>query len=241
MIWALHGAVGQAADWNDFVERMLESGHAVRAVDLWSCLEEGDCSFEEFGKQLCEEARREKVPPVLLGYSMGGRLALHALLEASEVWKGAVLVSTHPGLRNEEDRVLRMAGDAEWAGRALTAPWRDFVEEWESQAILQGRFISSLGDRGPLEKRRIAVARGFTSWSLGKQADLRDDLAALDLPIVWVCGQRDGKFNALAGEIWPGMPRAFHLEVSGAGHRVPWEAPGEFANCVEHLLDLVNR
>ena len=134
-----------------------------------------------------------------------------------------------------------MARDAEWAGRALTAPWGGFLEDWDRQAVLQGRCVSPPAERGLLESRRIAVARGFTSWSLGKQADLRSDLAELDLPVVWVTGLQDKKFNALADEVWPLMPDAFHLEVQGSGHRVPWQAPGEFSSCVEHLLDMANR
>ena len=240
-IWALHGAVGREADWNEFRERMSGLGHEVWALDLWDYLEDGDCSFGEFAKRLCERADEEEEPPLLLGYSMGGRLALHALLEESNAWKGAVIVSAHPGLRDREECVLRMARDAEWAGKVLTAPWRNFLEEWESQAVLEGRCIAPPADRGLLERRRAAVARGFTSWSLGKQADLRNDLAGLKLPVVWVTGRRDEKFHALAEEVWPGMPTAFHLSVGDSGHRVPWEAPGEFASCVEHVLDLVNR
>ena len=240
-IWALHGAVGQAADWNDFAGRMQAAGHEVRAFDLWSFLEDGDYSLEEFARQLCSEARKEGDRPVLVGYSMGGRLALHAVLEETSAWKGAVVVSAHPGLQDEKERMLRMARDAEWAGKALAAPWRDFIEAWESQAVLQGRCACPPAERELLEERRVAVARGFTSWSLGKQDDLREKLAGLDLPLVWISGRKDRKFNSLAGELWPCMPEAFHLEVAESGHRVPWQAPREFASCVEHLLDLANR
>ena len=118
-------------------------------------------SFQEFARKVCEEARGEEHPPVLVGYSMGGRLALHALLEDSEAWSGAMIVSAHPGLQDEGERILRMAADAEWAGKALTAPWVEFLEQWESQSVLQGTCMVSPADRRHLESRREAVARGF--------------------------------------------------------------------------------
>ena len=124
-LWCLHGAVGMAADWDHLAERMAVSGHEVKALDLWSYLEGGECSFQEFGRKICEEARREEHPPLLVGYSMGGRLALHALLEDSEAWSGAMIVSAHPGLQDEGERLLRMATDAEWGvSRAVGVPVR---------------------------------------------------------------------------------------------------------------------
>jgi len=76
-IWCLHGAVGMAADW-----RGLEwPGWGVRRVDLWRFLDCCPMPLEAFGAALNREAAAGAGPRVLLGYSMGGRLALHALLD----------------------------------------------------------------------------------------------------------------------------------------------------------------
>ena len=240
-LWCLHGAVGMAADWKHLAGRMGASGHKVHALDLWSYLEHADCTFREFARKLCEEAREEESPQLLVGYSLGGRLALHALLEDGEAWSGAVIVSAHPGLQDEGERILRMVADAEWAGKALTAPWVEFLRQWEAQSVLQGKCIVPPADRIHLESRREAVARGFTSWALGKQADLRSSLEKVERPVVWLSGVRDCKFTALAKELGAVMPKAFHLGPLDAGHRVPWEAPDDFAEVVEHLLEMINR
>ena len=77
-LWCLHGAVGLAADWDDFKKRMEMEGHQVHAIDLWSYLDDADCSFEEFAGKLCEAARKESAPPVLIGYDGGtARPACH--------------------------------------------------------------------------------------------------------------------------------------------------------------------
>lgn len=240
-LWCLHGAVGLAADWDDFKKRMEIEGHQVHAIDLWSYLDDADCSFQEFAVKICEAARKESAPPVLIGYSMGGRLALHALIEDPLVWSGAMLISVHPGLEAEKERVLRMGADAEWAAKILTGRWDKFLNEWESQPVLQGMCKAPLADRSNLRDRQIAVARGFTSWSLGKQQNLRNSLKDIDKPVVWLAGKRDQKFASLADSVWSQMSDSYLLGPLDAGHRVPWEAPEEFSLCVEHLLDLINR
>lgn len=224
------------SDWEEFSVRMAESGHEVKAVDLGGYQEENLCSFEDVARRLCAEARAESGPSILVGYSMGGRLALHALLEDAQAWSGAVIVSAHPGLRDEKERILRMASDAEWAARALTSPWAEFLRQWNAQAVLQGEIEIPLGDRALLEDRREAVARSFMAWSLGKQADLRPRLETIEKPLLWLTGGDDERFGELAAEVNSLLPKGEHRSLSGVGHRLPWEAPGAFAAEVGRFL-----
>ena len=114
--WCLHGAVGMAADWRGFAKNLAASGIGSRAVDLWRFLDCGPMSLAEFAKALNAEAGGEVFRGsgrALAGYSMGGRLALHALLESGHPWQAAVIVSGHPGL--ESDRSVRRSADTAWA------------------------------------------------------------------------------------------------------------------------------
>lgn len=87
-------------------------------MDLWRFLDCCPMSMPEFGRALNREAEAVTGRKILVGYSMGGRLALHALLEGG-LWDAAILISPHPGLESEEERAARRAGDAEWGSRAL--------------------------------------------------------------------------------------------------------------------------
>ena len=93
-----------------------------------------------------------------------------------------------------------------------------------------------MGDRFLLLPRRQAVARSFMDWSLGKQADLRDRLGGISCPILWMTGARDAKFTCLAAEVTPRMRAGRHVEVAGAGHRVPWEMPDVFETRIGEFL-----
>lgn len=240
MIWCLHGAVGMAADWNELAEKWSRSEHTVTQLDLWRFLSSGGVSLEEFGRALNEEVREngDGEKNILVGYSMGGRLGLHALLAEPELWSAAVIVSAHPGLRTEEERLRRMAHDAEWAGKALTADWTKFVEEWSGQDVLKAvakeseMELQGFADRSSLESQRQAVARSFMEWSLGKQEELCPRFSEIACPVLWVTGDRDEKFSDLAKEVVCELPHGEHVMIEGGGHRVPWEEMEAFADLV---------
>ena len=239
-----------AADWKRCTAGLAGAGHAVRRVDLWRYLDCNPMSLEEFGRAFCDEVEQGgDEENVLIGYSMGGRLALHALLEGEErgadCFQAAVIVSADPGLADEGERLRRMARDAEWAGKALVGDWDRFLREWQSQAVLGGppdhpaaalAPLDGLGDRHLLLPRRQAVARSFMDWSLGKQSDLRGRLGMIRCPVLWVTGARDQKFSRLAAQAMPMMGAGRHLECEGAGHRVPWERAREFERAVLEFL-----
>lgn len=230
-IWCLHGAVGHAADWKAFAI----AGWAVKRVDLWRFLDCCPMTLAEFGRALNDEARTTPGKNVLLGYSLGGRLALHALLAGNFSWDGAVIVSAHPGLETEEDRSARRAADAEWAARALQGEWSDFLAAWNAQPVLGGAG-GGMADRRLLAQRRREIGRSFVDWSLGAQEPLWDRLGGIQIPVLWACGGLDAKFRALAAEAVPRFPAAELAVFPESGHRVPWEVPAAFAERVSEWL-----
>jgi len=234
MIWALHGAVGMAADWREFAAAMPSHLGEVRRLDLWRFLDCCPMSLDECGRALAEEIKRIDPEPTLIGYSMGGRLALHAMLNQPGLWKSAVIISAHPGLKNESDRVERREKDAEWSALALKGDWADFIAKWNAQGVLGGGL--EMPDRIKLKERRVSVARSFVDWSLGTQGDLTADLARITCPTLWLTGERDAKFTQLAELAVPQLQYGKHEVIPGCGHRVPWEQPDAFqGTCAEFL------
>jgi 2-succinyl-6-hydroxy-2,4-cyclohexadiene-1-carboxylate synthase len=234
MIWALHGAVGMAADWRDFAAAIPGQYDGVRRLDLWRFLDCCPMSLAECGRALADEIKRVDPEPTLLGYSMGGRLALHAMLNQPGLWKSAIIVSAHPGLQQEADRVARREKDAEWSALALKGEWSNFLAKWNAQDVLGG--ACEMPDRMQLRERRVSVARSFVDWSLGAQADLTADLAQISCPTLWLTGERDKKFTDLAEQAVTVLSRGSHQVIAGSGHRIPWEQPEVFQQaCLEFL------
>src|SRR5438270_3221228 len=111
-VFALHGFLGLARDWSSLkIEGRIEGGE-THAVDLFRTLSPATgASFEDWAGEFNRLARGVDGRRVLLGYSLGGRLALHALLDEPGQWDAAVMVSTHPGLDEPGKKQVRIASD----------------------------------------------------------------------------------------------------------------------------------
>ena len=239
--WCLHGAVGMAADWRGFAKNLAAAAIGSRAVDLWRFLECQPMSLTEFAEALNADAAGEVFrgnSRALLGYSMGGRLALHALLEKDHPWQAAVIVSAHPGLETETERAERRAADAGWATQALAGDWQKFLTAWNSQPVLGDASMRDPQASGRLIMRRREIARSFVDWSLGVQQPLWDRLHEIAIPVLWIAGENDPKFLALAQRAVSSMPNASLAIAPGAGHRVPWDAESWSADQVARFLKL---
>jgi 2-succinyl-6-hydroxy-2,4-cyclohexadiene-1-carboxylate synthase len=210
---ALHGFLGLASDW------LKIPGLNTRALDLWPHALAGTSWAEGlYGK------------PVLLGYSMGGRLAMRAAVEEPERWSGAIFVSAHPGLAS--GHAERLQSDLAWAARFRRDPWPDLMQDWNSQAVLS---VGGVLERHEHDFDRKALALAIDRWSLARQPDLREGLSRLPFPVLFVTGARDEKFTKLARELRRSELQT-HVEVEGAGHRVPWDRPYEFQHLVAGWL-----
>jgi 2-succinyl-6-hydroxy-2,4-cyclohexadiene-1-carboxylate synthase len=235
--WCLHGAVGLAADWRGVGKRLAEHGVGTRAVDLWRFLDCAPMPLPEFGTALSAEAAGEVFRGsgrMLAGYSMGGRLALHALLADASPWQAAVIISAHPGLEGEDERAARRAHDAEWAMRALAGDWGAFLNDWNAQPVLAGGTpaFDDASRASRLMPRRREIARSFVDWSLGGQEPLWDRLPEIRVPVLWITGANDPKFTDLAARACALMPAASHVVIEGAGHRVPWDQEVAFCEAL---------
>jgi len=222
MNWFLHGALGCPADWDAW--RREDDV----AVDLYADL----APYDEWATRFCTQVRALDAAPVLIGYSMGGRLALHALRADPGLWRRALIVSAHSGLKTEEERAARLKNDGAWAAKARQLPWDAFLGEWNTQPVLAGN-VDALSGREALEARREAVAEAFDCWSLGRQANLLPFLENLNVPVTWLAGERDAKFTAVARTSVGNLPQGRLEIVADAGHRVPWEQPERFRTFVQ--------
>jgi 2-succinyl-6-hydroxy-2,4-cyclohexadiene-1-carboxylate synthase len=237
--WCLHGAVGMAADWRGLAKNLAPAGISTRAVDLWRFLDCCPMPLPDFAKALNAEARGEvsnNRNRVLLGYSMGGRMALHALLENDHPWQAAIIVSAHPGLENESDRTARRSADIAWATQALAGNWPQFLDAWNAQSILGPSPMRDPQSSSSLIMRRREIARSFVDWSLGVQAPLWDQLGEISIPVLWIAGENDPKFLALARRAVSLMPNTRLATAPATGHRVPWDAEPWFTNQLVKFL-----
>lgn len=158
---------------------------------------------------------------VLLGYSMGGRLALQALLEG-RTYDRAVIVSA--GLNLEDGRDERRARDEAWARRFESDPWDEVMRDWNAQPVFGGHVV----DRFERDYARHELARQLRESSPGVLPPLAPRLHEIAIPILWIAGERDPAYVEVGRRAVRLVPNAELWICPGAGHRVPWEQPRAF-------------
>lgn len=232
-LWCLHGNLQMPAVWAPLAAYFADGRVEVKSVDLWETLAPG---CWEWAQQFCREL--SQMPPArryLLGYSMGGRLALHAVLYRPELWAGAIIVAADPGVSDLAERVACLRRDRIWGQRFLTEPWAQVLADWDAQGIFGGRPNPVPRDCGQL--RRALICQAFYAYSKGRQADLRPALTRLPQPsILYVTGAADSKYTAIGAQLAVACSTVRHAAISSAGHRVPWETPTAFYQQVEKFI-----
>jgi len=206
---ALHGFLGEASDW-DFLEKALP----------YPLFDDPVLPFWDWAQQFNQKMLKLAPPRTLLGYSLGGRLALHALIDNPSQWDRAVIVSANPGIVHDQK-------DENWPERFIREPWEQLMEAWNRQPLfLSGKTVK----REEKHFSRKQLSRILSEWSMTKQENLLPQIAALPLPILWVSGENDQKYRRIANEVALSHPRSKKAVVPNAAHRVPWDNPLHFSS-----------
>ena len=230
-LWCLPGNLQTPKVWADLRARVASPDLDVVSYDVRTSSE----TFWAWAEVFCSEVAQKKGRHLLLGYSLGGRLALHALLHAPELWAGALVVGADTGLADKQAKEARVRWDAAWAERFLNEPWEDVLHDWDAQAVFGGR--SNKAARAPEDFSPEEVARLFTLFSKGRQDDLLPRLRTLTAPPVWyVAGEEDIRYSKLGQQLAAQCPAVSFVSVPNAAHRVPWEAPQDFAELVRNFV-----
>jgi 2-succinyl-6-hydroxy-2,4-cyclohexadiene-1-carboxylate synthase len=166
-------------------------------------------------------------PVTLVGYSMGGRVALHAALAAGAHVERLVLVGASPGIADPAERAQRARADAELADRIEAIGIEAFVREWAAQPLLASMPRGVAGAAGVDRLRNTApgLAAALRGLGTGVMPSLWDRLGELAMPVDLVAGAGDAKFRALADRMAERIADARVHVVPGVGHAVHLEAP----------------
>jgi 2-succinyl-6-hydroxy-2,4-cyclohexadiene-1-carboxylate synthase len=180
-------------------------------------------------------------PTDLVGYSMGGRLALHFAAAFPARVRRLVLESASPGLATEEERRDRRASDEALASKMLAEGLEGFVDDWEAQPLFESRASLDATERERQRALRLrndapSLAACLRGLGTGSLPSLWGRLPALDIPTLLVVGGRDTKFVELARSMASALPDARVVEVAGAGHTVHLERPRAWLSAVTEFL-----
>ena len=226
----LHGFTHTGASWDPVVAALGESyralapdirGHGTASrrtpVTLAAVLDDlGGLAAERF---------------MLVGYSMGGRIALHAALALRARIERLVLIGASPGLADPGERAARGAADEELAEEIERLSIEEFAQRWAQTPVLAGQPPEVLAAVHADRRRNepAGLARALRGLGTGALPSLWERLGEVAVPVALVVGERDEKFRAIATQMGSALPAAEVIVVPGAGHAVHLEAPGAVA------------
>ena len=231
----LHGYAGRPDAWRRVIDAWPSPAPTFQAIALpghgQDSLPLGD-SFDAAVDAVVE--RLPKTEAVhLVGYSLGGRLALGAATAHPDRIERLSLIGANPGIPDDE-RAARRANDESWAKRLESEGLERFIDAWSDLPIFatQRRLPEDyrreqLSWRTSLDAQQLASA--MRQMSLAAMPDYRPALSNLDLPVQLIVGALDAKFQSLARLMQAVLPRSELHSIPGAGHNVPLEAPKALA------------
>jgi 2-succinyl-6-hydroxy-2,4-cyclohexadiene-1-carboxylate synthase len=175
-------------------------------------------------------------PPrfTLVGYSMGGRIALHAALALAERIDQLVLIGASPGIADSAEREARRMADERLAADIESSSIEEFAQRWAQTPVLAGQppEVAATVHADRLRNQPAGLAHALRGLGTGALPSLWDRLPEVGVPVALVVGERDEKFRAVAIEMASGLRRADRVVVPDAGHAVHLEAPEAVAQVI---------
>ena len=236
----LHGTLQSPGVWAGLEERLSADTVGPLRVIAEPIVPPASGGMEAWAADFCERVADEALPAgaarVLLGYSLGGRLAKHVLARCPGPWASAILVAAHPGGDTDDERAAIRTRDRAWAARCRGEPLDGVLADWDGLPVFAGR--PNRAPRSPGELNPARQARILEAFSRGRQADLREALAKAVLPpVLYLTGSEDARYCRIGRELAERIPALRHEVVPGAGHRVPWDRPDAFAAAISRFLE----
>ena len=222
----VHGFTQTGRSWGP-VAADLSQDHEVVSVDAPGHGGSSDVTADLLAG--AELLGRAGGPAIYIGYSMGGRLALHLALARPDLVHGLVLIGATAGIEDEPERAARRAADEQLATELERDGVAQFLERWLAQPLFASLPPEAAGLDDRLRNTAAGLASSLRLAGTGTQQPLWDQLAELSMPVLVVAGERDDKFSAIGSRIAEAIgPNTTFALVPGAGHACHLEQPDEF-------------
>ncbi len=230
----VHGFTQSAGAWEPIAGRLARA-HQVIAVDAPG---HGASSAVEVGlwegAELIGEAGGAGA---YVGYSMGGRFALHLALTRPQLVRRLVLVSATAGIDQPDGRAARRAADEVVAERVEREGVGEFVRWWLERPIFSTLPAAAAAVESRLGGTVAGLASSLRLAGTGNQEPLWDRLGALDMPVLVVAGALDATYLAAGERLVEGIGANAELAViADAGHACHLERPDAWLAVVEPWL-----
>jgi 2-succinyl-6-hydroxy-2,4-cyclohexadiene-1-carboxylate synthase len=243
----LHGFTGNGESWKEFEPFWKNHSTAIALDIIGHGKTESPADIAQYGieesadaiNHLLEKMGIEKTD--ILGYSMGGRLAITFAIKYPKKVRKLILESSSPGLRTEEERQARRLQDAKLAEKIRGEGISRFIVFWENIPMFKSQKNLPDDIRGGIREQRLAnsiegLANSLKGMGTGSQPSWWGNLSNLESPVLLITGSIDQKFCRIADEMSKVLPNCQWISVEDAGHAIHVEKPEKFGTIVSGFL-----
>jgi len=174
-------------------------------------------------------------PGILIGYSMGARMALHVALQHPNIISQLVLISGTPGLATQAERSARLQSDNELADHIEKIGTSAFIDEWLALPIFSGLSKQTNQRNDRIRNTAKGLADSLRFAGTGTQEPQWPNLHQLSMPVHLMVGELDVKFTTIAKDMQPLLQSSELKVVPNVGHTVHLEDPV----ATGHILDSI--
>jgi 2-succinyl-6-hydroxy-2,4-cyclohexadiene-1-carboxylate synthase len=231
----VHGFTQTGNSWSDVAERIAALGYEVAVVDLPG---HGDSAAVRADlRRTADLLASTTGVATYVGYSLGGRVALHLAIMYPHVVQRLATIGATPGIVDDDERAARRAADEALANRICDMGVETFLDEWTAQPLFAGLELSAdeRGDR--VRNTPAGLASSLRLCGTGTQLPLWERLVELNMPMLAMAGDHDSKFLAIAERVAATAPDGRFATIHGASHAAHLQQPGQVAARLEFWLD----
>lgn len=231
----LHGFAQTSESWRPIAEHFVRTGHQCVLVDLPG--HGGSSGVRADLRRTADMVAALGGAGTWVGYSLGGRAALHVALMYPHLVRSLVLIGANPGIDDEDERARRRADDDRLAVRVHEIGVPAFLDEWTALPLFGGRPVSD--DERAERSRNTAdgLANSLRLAGTGAQDSLWPRLRELNMPVLALAGERDTKFAAIARQVAEAVPRGAWSLVPDAAHAAHLEQPDAVIAAIQRVSD----
>ena len=228
----VHGFTQTSTSWKPIANHFASGGYETVVVDA-----PGHGGSTAIRANMCDAAdllTAQCGDGVYIGYSMGGRLCLHAAARCPGQVRALALVGASPGIADEGDRAARRMADEQLAEHIEHIGVAAFLDEWLAQPLFARLVVDEAERADRLNNSVDGLAGSLRLAGTGAQASLWPRLGEMTMPVLTMAGELDTRFAAIGREMASAVSAGHFEAIAGTGHAAHLQAP-------DHVIAVLQR
>ncbi len=225
----IHGFMGCEKDFGPLISHLNFHCHTMQLPLIYT--------LDAMVNAIEDRIQSEHLSPcILIGYSMGGRLAMLLANQSPHLLSHLIVLSANPGIKNLKKRKLI---DQSWAHCLQVEGIDTFLTKWYDQSLFaslktQTSVFQAMLKRRQAQKTEI-LAKTIIHLSIAKQPSLWRNIP-FSLPNLYLFGKKDAQYLPIFNKLRGLKKIITTYTVSNSGHALHLENPQECAEQIHAFI-----